>query len=146
MATELEFNFKSVLTDCDIWGFVNALKAPTHVDIDFGKPSFTVEWDLQPDAREYGMKEISVFIKKVTGAIEWTAETEYLAEDEKQALIDAGGKQYVYSIDGVVEVDSSAELLGRKWTVISKVKFGESGSCCPENCEIDFQEMTITIS
>lgn len=146
MITVLEFNFKSVLTGCDIWYFVNALKIPTHVDVDFGNPSVTIEWCLQPDAREYGMKDISVFIKRVTGTIEWTADTEYLTDDEKKALIDAGGKQYVYSVDGVVEVDSSVELGGRKWTVISKVEFGESGSCCLENCEIDFLNMTITIS
>lgn len=131
-------------TKLSVWGLEKAL-GMSNVDMDTYGNTLTIEWSVDIDAREWGIKSISTTVDSVTGQIRWDVSTEYLTESERQMLIGLGGKEYksFETIDGEIEIDSSKEWQGKKWTVTSDLDINMG---CPNDVEIDFIKMIIHIS
>lgn len=117
------------------------------LDIDCGKTTCYVEWELQPEARSWGIKSISVFATKVTASVEWEIYTDDLTEEEKAKLIANGGTEYRNgTIGGTIEVVSNQDYKGKKWEIESEIEIQEGGMICPDNVQIDFDDMSIIVS
>ena len=93
MSTLLECDYQTLVNDCTVYGLNNFFGVPT-VDIDTGKPKCYVNWVLEPEARRWGIRSISVYATRVVTTIEWEVYTEDLTKEEKDTLIIAGGKEY----------------------------------------------------
>lgn len=131
-------------TTLSVLGIEKALGIPD-IDMDTYGNKLTVNWSVDIDAREWGIKSISTAVDSVTGQIRWEVSTEYLTENERHRLIGLGGKEYKSSetIDGEIEIDSSKEWQGKKWTLTSDLDINMG---CPNDVEIDFIKMIIHIS
>lgn len=146
MATLLDCDYKTTIDDGTVYGLNKCFGVPD-VDIDTGRQTCYVDWLLEPEVRSWGIKSIYVYATKVKLSVEWEVYTEELTEDEKAKLIANGGREYRNeTISGLIEVDSSEEWSGKKWTIKSEFKIEEDGMCRPQDVEIDFETMTITVS
>ncbi len=98
----------------DIYGLDKFLKKP---DLDYSDATLTIKWMVEPDVRNWGIKGITITIKKVIGSIY------YSVEDEECEL----------------ELDSD------KFEIESLMNFSDSGSAYPSSIEIDFEKMKIVV-
>lgn len=123
-------------------------KRAVSYDMDFTDPVCMIEWVADYDIRKFGIKSISAVIKKVTAVVSWEVSTEGLTEDQKQKLYDIGGveNQHREVIQGEIEINTDKEIDGNKWEIVSEVKCTESGSLSPDDIDIDFKQMKMTIS
>ena len=78
--TDLQFTAK--VENIDIEGLSKYLKAGAGIDIDDNRPSAVVKFNLDIDAREYGIKSISASVTKVTSDINWQAYDDELSLHE----------------------------------------------------------------
>ena len=146
MTAILNCDYKTTIDDGNVFGLNKCLGVP-NVDIDIEKPTCYVDWLLQPEVRIWGIKSISVYATKIVASVEWEVYTDDLTEEEKTILIAANGREYGNkTISGLIEVDSRKEWNGKKWTIESKFKIEEDGMCRPQDVDIDFEDMVITIS
>ncbi len=83
--------------------------------------NFNVIWELNIDARNYGIKDISVNIKKVVGTF-----TLILWDDDTE-----------------LNVDFNPEELGFK--IINDIKISNS-AIAPSSIEINFKDKTVTVT
>lgn len=143
-----EFSFTTELDNGDIYGLNRILKVP-EVDIDCGRPKGTVKWHLEFDARERGIKGISIVIDSFTCEMEWEVSgVEDLSAEEKALLIGAGGTEnLIGTISQYEEINSNAKYREREWKIdSSEFNFYGDGQCMPSDYEIYFEEMIIKIS
>lgn len=146
MATLLDCEYKTDIDDATVYGLSKVFGVPD-VDIDTGKQTAYVDWKLEPEARSWGVKSISIYATKVVCSVEWEVYTDDLTEEEKAKLIAAGGREYRNdTIGGTIEVVSNEKWNGNEWKIDSDFGLSEGGMCCPQDAEIDFESMTITIS
>ena len=83
---------------------------------------FMILWELSLDAREYGIKDLCIIIRKVIGTITF----EIWGEDDKKDLT----------------IDFDSEKLG--YEIISNIEI--SSVIAPDDIEIDFKRKKITIN
>jgi hypothetical protein len=152
MKTEqmLGLSFNTVVNDCNSWYLNKAFGTPD-ADIDTGKQTCHIDWELQPEAREHGIKSISIVVNKIVASIEWEVDMEYLSKEEKEKLIACGGTEYgknhnYHNIGGIIELDSTQQWNGKDWKVKVEFDFSSDGGCMPSDVEINFYTNTITVS
>lgn len=143
----MTLDFKAIVKDCPVYGLAEHFGVKDDgVDVDTPHQTCEVEFDLQPEAREYGIKGIGIIIKLVKCSVNWEVSTDDLLPEEKAKLISLGGTEYRNTIEGVVEVDSEKELNGRKWEVDNQLAWGEDGAMIIGEVQIDFSDFSIIVS
>lgn len=120
----LGLGFHAAIKDTDVYGINDFIGVSKDIDIETGSPTAYVDYLLQPEARDWGIKHISVIVKRVVASVEWETDVKI----------------------GIVEVDSSQELNGKKWTIDCEVTFEDDGALSINNVEIDLSSMTVTVS
>lgn len=153
MKTEqmLGLSFKTTIKDGSVYDLNKAFGA-SDADIETGKQTCYIDWELQPEAREHGIKSISIVVNKITAIIEWEVDVEYLSKEEKEKLIACGGTEYgsenhnYHNIGGIIELDSTQQWNGKDWKVKVEFDFSSDGGCMPSDVEINFYTNTITVS
>ena len=145
----LDCDYHTVIDDGSVLGLAECFGVPAGL-IDYGyNQTCSVDWELQPEGRSWGLESISVFATKVTASVEWEVYTEDVTEEEKAKLIAAGGTEYSHSygtISGQIEVNSSEKWNGKEWQLESEFGLQEDGMCCPADVQIDFSNMSIIVS
>jgi hypothetical protein len=135
-------------------GFRNTVKGNDvdvrHLKEYFGTPEdhyfdyngeMDVEFVIEPEYKSWGVKGISICVKRVHGAIEWTCYAEELEENEKAFV---GNKGTLYPGDfygGSIEIDSACG-----WEIKSELLFADDGYMTVTEVEIDHKTKTITVS
>jgi len=122
--------FTTTVNDIDIWDFKEICKpAKDKVIEDASSQNMTVDWEFQVETRRWGIKGISILVKKVRGVIsyeEYDADNDDTCEDKNFAF-DVCYTDDEWDID-YERVDDG----GDTWT--------------PENVAIDFKEKQITVN
>lgn len=108
-----------------------------------------VSWDLDIDARSWGIKSIDISVPKVVCSVEWFAENgdySYLSNNAIDVLTAAGYKNSNGDFEGIIEIDSAEKINGKEWTI--EVEKGDYSwdSLMPREVEVDFKEMKIKVS
>ena len=139
--------FNANVSDSNIYGINKYLGASDDVDIDTGKPIFEVSFELDIDARNWGIKCIDVTVHKIVGIIEWEVYCDELSESDKGILIAAGGVEMRNdTICGTIEIDSALKVDDKFWEVKNEATFTESGTFGFEEISIELSTLSITLS
>jgi len=115
------------------------------VDIDTYKPTATIYWELQPEARERGIKGIGIVINRVTCDVEWNVDSEGYTDEEKLILLNYGSRDSQLNFEGNIELDSKTLFDDKDWDISHELEFASDGAIMPEEVEIDFETMKITV-
>ena len=143
-----EQKFTTEITSPTIAGLGKLFGVSDKVDVDTTyEPIVKVEWNFYIEVRDYGIKDISAVATRLTSSIEWTVPTEELSEEDKVKLIAAGGVESTRNetIDGVYEFDSDNNIGDKAWKIDSDISTG-NGSIYPDDCGIDFNDMSIYVN
>lgn len=144
MNLDLDFHAQ---VEADIFKIHEYLGVSKDFDIETGTPTAYVTFELQPEAREWGIKYISVWVKKITCSIEWEAESSELSEQGKQKLINVGGTENRNeTITGIIDIDSSKKFKGKEWNINCNVEFKADGGLQINDVQIDMEFIDITVS
>jgi len=135
-------NYKAEVQNASVYGL--ALYFGVDADIDSGRPNVDVNYELQVEARNWGIKSICVVVTKITTTIHWYVDIEFLTEADKLKLISMGGTEYRNdTIGGFIEIDTTTD---DKWTIETQVEIESDGALSINDVEIDFETMVITVS
>ena len=138
-----ELKFTAQIEDADIYGINKYLALPLR-DIATSKPTVYIDFHLEIEARNYGVKGIDIFIDKVYTSIEWEVNDEYLTGLEKMLLLNKG-KYNSGNIEGTLELNTSEKPFDA-WEIKNEMTVTEFGGIHPDNVEIDFKNKVITIN
>jgi len=142
-----ELSFTANVAESNIYGINQYLGASNDLDIDTGKPIFGVSFELDIEARRWGIKCIDVTVRKIVGTIDWEVCCDELSEADKSILIAAGGVEMRNdTICGTIEIDSTLKVNDRYWEVENNATFGESGTFGFEEISVDLSHLSITLS
>ena len=134
----IDFNdFRAKVDDIDVKGFAKFLGAEK-ADVSVNS-LVQVVYDLRPEARNWGIKNILINIRGIVATLDWEVDTEGLSESEISSLVKAGGKKYKEKIEG------SFEIISKEWGIINELEFSKDGGFKIYNCEFDFGKKTITL-
>jgi len=138
--------YSTEIKDVEVYGIHKKLGIDIAFDIDI-KCNAKVNYELQPEAREWGIKYIVVAVQKVTATIDWEIDCWEMEESEIVEFVKAGGKEskisdYNHTVSGTVEVDSTTQ----KWEFDTEVEFKPDGGLSIDNLTIEFNEDKIFIS
>ena len=138
--------FKSIISGCDCYGLNKAFL--TDADIDIAKITCYIDWSVDVDMREYGIKSIDVLIQKVVASVEWEIDvTDATKEDVEQLVLLTGGEYSNDVVSGLIEVNSTDKWHDGEWKIETELSCDPSnGNLTLADCEIDFDTMTITIN
>lgn len=123
--------------------YYKKLRQSTNIDFDITAEKCFVEWGTSIEARSWGIKSISSYVKKVICNISWEVYVDDLSEQEKQMLYDLGGVEYGGSITGTIEIDSDNGQFD--WVINESIKPSNSGDISPTTVEIDFENLKINV-
>jgi len=140
-------SFKSEIEKTSIYGLAKTFGLP-EVIVEDNKPTATIYWEVQPEVRGYGIKSMSAIVTKVVMSVEWSVDIEGLSGTERATLLTYGGEAGKDLITGEIQIDTLLNPTGlneKKWKVESEVKFEDDGMCIVSDCEVDFNDMTITV-
>ncbi len=141
-----DLQFSAKVDDADITGINELLGVSRDIDIDCGNPTVYIKYELEIEAREWGIKNICVSPREVTVSIEWEVSTYDLTDADKELLIKAGGTEYRNkTIGGIVEIDSRLALNGKAWTIDNETTFEDDGAFAIDNVCIDLETCSITL-
>lgn len=104
----------------------------------------TIEWEAEPELREYGIKSFYRTVKSINAKIEWNIFKEDLEEGDREKLEEWITKETDEYLDGVIEIQIDA--FDGKFFVKEEFEFSPSGVLSPDDCEIEFDTKIITIS
>lgn len=142
MNNELTFTAELQRVEIDLYNFRDNFKNVSDlVDID-NTQTATVNFHVEIDARNWGVKDIDIFCDKVTATIDWEVYYDELTEEDKAALILAGGTEGRELIFGQIEIDTAAP--GSTWEIVCEME--AKSTITPNMLEIDFSTKKITIS
>lgn len=143
----MELNFSANVQDATIYGINKFMKIFNDLDIEFSEPVAHVEFSVEPELRERGIKYMAIAIQKVTSDINWYVYEDELSKDDIYSLLKAGGVQMRGgTIEGTIRVDSTSKVYDKEWTLESELKFGEDGELMISDVEIDLENLVITVS
>ncbi len=141
MNNDLTFTAELKRIEVDIYGLSRYFGTPD-CDIDTTQTA-TVKFHVEIDARQWGVKDIDIFIDSVTVYVNWETYTEEITPEERAALKKAGGVEYLNeTIAGTIEINTAEK--GSKWEVINEMEV--SSQITPNNIEVDFEKKIITVS
>ncbi len=132
-------NFTTTVTDVSIYGLREYLKLPQGIDVTDSSYA-NISFELQFEAREYGLKSISIVIKFVAIDIQWEVQDDDLTIEDKKSLI------------GLLAVERSGTFVGnliitdKDLEVVNEMEFQSDGAISVQDVEVDFEKMTIRIS
>lgn len=138
-------DFKTKIDKNDIYiNYLNKyLNVPNEiVDIDYSDANVSINYTIDIESKDWGVKGIYVNIDKVVIDIDWEACIEDLKNFEKDMLIKVGG--YECSKDyfcGNILIDLEKE---KEWKVECEAEF-TSGGFSIDYADIDFANKLITI-
>jgi hypothetical protein len=137
-------NFKTQVDEADIYGLHKFLKVSKFASLyEVAKTSVTIEYELHLNLKEWGIKSVDVFIKKITSQIDWEVYCEGLIDSDKEALINAGGKEYSNNtISGFIYIDTTTT----NWEIKNDIEFHSDGSFSINSVEIILDENKISLS
>lgn len=143
MVLELD-NYKTEIKDVDVSSINEFLNVSKDFDINIEETIVDVDYELQVEARKWGIKYICVVPTLITCRIDWEVFTDDFTEEEKQLFINAGGKEYTHNntICGCIEITTADS----SWNVESKVEFESDGGLSISDISIDLVKKEITIS
>lgn len=105
----------------------------------------TVYWDMETDMREWGVKSISLIMKKVVVEIQWSVNVDDLEGENIQGIVSITGNELIGdSAEGVIEIDTDFLWQGKQWEIVNEVT--PADAIYPADCEIDFSNYTIIIN
>lgn len=143
----MTLDFKAKVEDCSVFGLSEHFGVQDDgIDIDTPSPSSDVEFELQPDANNSGIRSISPIITSIKCSVNWEVSTDDLTDDDKKKLIAQGGTQFRSTIEGTIEVDSNKPLGEKTWDVDCQLTWESDGQMLIEDVQIDFSDMTIIVS
>lgn len=145
----LELDYETPNVPVDLYNFEESLKCEDLGIDTYGSDKLAhVIWHFDPDARNFGIKSMGMIVDRVIATIEWQVASDDLTQEDIDRLVDIGGVlQRNGDVEGSVEIDSDQECNGRKWTINSNDFFmKQDGQCYPDDCEIDFKTMVISVS
>jgi len=135
-------NFSTNINDVKVYGLSKILGV--QIDIDVESALCRIDWEVEIEAREWGVKSISVYVTKVICSIDWEVYKDSLTDDEKRKLIVAG-REYKDTINATIDICSDEKREGKEWTIETNFGSDKNEAICPNEIEIDFETMTITI-
>lgn len=147
---ELDLDFKTTLKKKEIdinninkfFGFDDYM-----VDIDTDDVEATICYTLEPEAREWGIKYISIMVTKITATINWWCYVDDLTKEEIDKLIVAGGiEQRDDTICGTIEIVSDKEIKGKSWDIENNLEFSKDGGLIINDLQIDMEDLTMEVS
>ena len=138
---DLSFSTKVESKDISVWN-INKYFGLPDIDFDTSGAYAQVDFDVEIEARIWGIKDISVIVMKVVVTIPWSVYAEDVSEEQKAILLAKGGTEYRNgTIEGEMVIDNT---LDNSWTIEDELSIDE-GMVCVGNIEIDFEKKTITI-
>lgn len=143
----LDLDFKAKVEKAEIYGINEFLKIPKDYDIETGYPTAYIEYELQPEARDWGIKGIYICIKKVSVSIEWEIDCWEMSAEEIAMFVNAGGKEYGsgynHTVGGTIEIKTNCV---DGWKIENETEFQSDGAVSINNVSIDLSDRTITLS
>lgn len=120
----------------------------SELDIDTDNKNFNVYFDLNPNIKSYGYREIIFNLRRIVGEFSWSVEYEEIAEEDRQRLLDMGGieskTQFVHVIQGTTSLDINPN--DTDWKIDTEaLKFSPSGSFIISEMEINFTRKEIVL-
>ena len=139
-------NYSTEIKDAEVFGINKKLGIDIAFDIDT-KCNAKVHYELQPEAREWGIKYIVCAVQKVIATVEWEIDCWEMEEVEIAEFVKAGGKEskisdYNHTVSGIIEVNSTTQ----KWEFDTEVEFKPDGGLSIDNLTIEFTEDKIYIA
>lgn len=138
----MDVQFKTTVksNECEVNNLKEALNVESEINASIC--DCEVEWALEVDARDWGVKEISCTVSRVTTEIEWNSVLD--DDSDKLKLTEIGGKFNRHGdIEGTITVDSDQEWNGKKWTIDGNIDHVDNG--LPISVDVDFEDMIITV-
>lgn len=143
----LDLDFKAKVEKAEIHGINQFLGISKDYDIETGYPTAYIEYELQPEARDWGIKGIYICIKKISVCIEWEVDCWEMPEQDIEMFVKAGGKEYGsgynHTVSGTIEVETNCV---DGWEVENETEFQPDGAVSIDNVSIDLSDRTITLS
>lgn len=144
----LELDFKAKVEKSEIYGINEFLGINKDFDIETGYPTaFFIEYELQPEVREWGIKGIYICIKKVSVRIEWEVDCWEMSGEEIEMFVNAGGKEYGsgynHTVSGTIEIETNCV---DGWEIDNEIEFRSDGAFSIDNVSIELHAKTITLS
>ncbi len=137
----MKMEFKS-----EVFGVIYGFHRIYGIDINAKVDKVNIDWNVDVDARCWGIKEIAINITNVRGIVEWEVEASEISEEDKKKLVDIGGVEYNNGlISGEIQINNNEEFFGKKWTVENKMTLTDDGRCAPYSVEIDFEKTVIEV-
>lgn len=121
---DLKFSTAILNNDTTIFGFDEHL-GKTLGEV-YTKTRSQIEWEVELEARSWGIKGIDIKVKKIAIEIEYDFDNEM---DEKET-------DFYY-----LDVDESDE----QWKIVNEVAIGDNRSVFPAELQIDFTTKTIEV-
>lgn len=114
------------------------------LDISITDSNIRIDWDIELEVRDWGVKSMILSVKSVYGTVGWEVSEDDLSADEIKYITEAtGGVHYNNgSISGSVAFSSRID----GFSIIDKDFTVKSDTVCPEEVEINFKTKTVTIS
>ena len=100
--------------------------------------TLAVEWALEIEARDWGIKSITTSIKSITGDIEWECDGELLTDEERATLKSLGAfEDRSGTFSGVVSITP-------EWEIDFDLEV-KSDTISPTEVNIDFGKKQISV-
>ena len=145
MVLDLCFNAK--VEDAEINGINEYLGISKDYDIETGRPTAYIDYELQPEARDWGIKSISIVPNKIRCSIDWEIDCWEMSQEEIAMFVKAGGKEYGsgynHTVSGTIGIETNCV---DEWTVDNETEFQSDGAVSIDNVIIDLSDRTITLS
>jgi len=148
----MEFQFEDELKDNEIYLLDINKYFGTNYDVDDDKKTAKVKFNVDIEARSWGIKSISLYVTSVYFELDWTVEVEKKDEEEIKNLKNNGGKvieSYEKSIDedtiiieGTLIIDTNKD---KEWEINSDIEMNDD-TLSVSNLEINFENKKIEIS
>lgn len=144
MALDLKFSAK--VEDAEIYGINEYLGISKDLDIETGRPDAYIDYELQIEARDWGIKNISIVPNKFRCSIEWEIDCWEMSKADIEMFVKAGGKEYGscynHTVSVTIEIETNC-LDG--WDVRNETEFEPDGAVSIDNVCIDLSCRNITL-
>lgn len=148
----MELQFEDELKDNEIYLLDINKYFGTNYDVDDYEKTAKVKFNVDIEARSWGIKSISLYVTSVYFELNWKVEVEKKDETEIEKFLSKGGniiKSYESSvgedtiiIEGTLIIDTNKD---KEWEIDSDVQMNDD-TLSVSNLEINFENKKIEIS
>lgn len=143
----LSLDFKTEVKKAEIHNVNKFLGIPKDYDIEVGYPTAHIEYELQPDVRDWGVRSISIVPTKIRCLIELEVDCYEMSNEEIEMFIKAGGKEYGsgvnHTVSGTIEIETNCV---DGWKIENGIVFQPDGAVSINGVVIDLHGRTIALS